>query len=340
MEGVNLYVAFRDSPTNLIDPDGRAPVGREEVERALREARGSVDKLVDEKGQLLIHKGEQEVIVSKRAEDVGNVEDELAHAQTKQLERGETKALERGSGNREIVKKLERAQLKLQKAKDALEKTVGRIKAVEKQITIAEKTVKNLVAKAGKVGADVHAHPSDPKVTAEHVKEAGGDPLEEKFAALEGRETPLPGDKPKTKGSPSEPGPAGEGRAGLSARGFVASVAVNVAVVAALTMLLEGRLPRPAEVAAAFPPLAVAQATNHGDTAVPIMLWFGGRPLANAAMRAMASIPLAPQVGMAAVGLAYGVPQASARGMAGHFLSAKGGYSALVCAYPGLHPCP
>ncbi len=140
-----------------------------------------------------------------------------------------------------------------------------------------------------------------------------------------------------TRGASPSPatGESAETRIGVGKGGAFLSAGVSVAITTLFTFAIEGRAPSAGEVAgAAYPPLALVQAKNHDDTVIPILTWFGG-PMA---FRAIASVPLLPQVGMATVSLTYGVPQASARGMAAHMLGAKGGYANLLC-YPGKPGC-
>jgi RHS repeat-associated protein len=127
-----------------------------------------------------------------------------------------------------------------------------------------------------------------------------------------------------------------------AARGGRASAHVKAAAVGALitifvSLVVKGELPSAQElVIGAVPVLGIAQAKNHDETVVPTILYVLGPYLVKpAAVAAPVAIPVAA----ATAALVYGVPQASARGMAAHFLGAKGGYSNLVCAYPGLHPC-
>jgi hypothetical protein len=160
----------------------------------------------------------------------------------------------------------------------------------------------------------------------------------ERSAAVNARRARVAGAPEPTAGASPSPatGESGETPIGVGKGGALLGAAVNVAITALFTFAVEGRPPTAGEVAgAAYPPLALAQAKNHDDTVIPILTWFGGP----AVLKAIASVPLLPQVVLATAGLTYGVPQASARGMAAHFLGAKGGYSNLVCYYPGVHPC-
>jgi hypothetical protein len=87
-------------------------------------------------------------------------------------------------------------------------------------------------------------------------------------------------------------------------------------------------------VTGAFPLLGIAMAKDEGDTAIPIMLYFGGAALAKAV-----AIYVAPLAATSAA-LGYGLPQGAGRVMGAHFTGAKGGYPNEVCYYPGLHKCP
>jgi RHS repeat-associated protein len=140
----------------------------------------------------------------------------------------------------------------------------------------------------------------------------------------------------KPAATPSEPN---EGVTGISGVERLADTAITVAFTAAVTFITEGRAPKPIEIVTALvPAVGVAQAKDHNDTVVPIMLWLGRTIIADAATTlGEAAAPFLLPVA-AAAGI-YALPQASARGMAGHFLGAKGGYPALVCYYPGLHKC-
>ena len=130
-----------------------------------------------------------------------------------------------------------------------------------------------------------------------------------------------------------------EGVSGIASAEMFAGTVAAIAVTAALTFITEGRAPKPVEVVTALVPVVgVAQAKDHNDTVVPIMLWIGRTVIADAAT-SLAEVAAPFLLPVAAGAAVYALPQASARGMAGHFLGAKGGYPALVCYYPGLHKC-
>ena len=118
---------------------------------------------------------------------------------------------------------------------------------------------------------------------------------------------------------------------------------VGTVITIGIKLLTEGELPSGKEVVkgaveGAVPLADLAQAKNHDDTVVPILLHFLQRSLARLAARVAPKLaPLLPVAG-AAVGLGYGLPQASGRSMAGHMLGAKGGYNNLVCYYPAMDP--
>jgi len=130
---------------------------------------------------------------------------------------------------------------------------------------------------------------------------------------------------------PSSPTPRGSVMSDVKIKAMGA--AIGAAITVATSVIIKGELPSANDiVTGAFPEVAIAETKDHNDTVVPILLYFGWRQLIETA-----NTPITPAV-FAGAALFYGVPQAAARGMTGHFMGAKG-IENNVCLYPGLHPC-
>jgi RHS repeat-associated protein len=156
-------------------------------------------------------------------------------------------------------------------------------------------------------------------------------------------ETSDPWDRPVTRG---KGGGGGFEVSDLASPEFVRGAGTAVAVTALLSLLIKGELPDAKDLVAGLHPVgAMVQAKDHNGTVVPIILFVTGHAIMNFLKSgAVAAAPVAAEggsvvfpVAAAAVGLAYGVPQAGARGISAHMLGAKGGWGNLLC-YPGL-PC-
>jgi RHS repeat-associated protein len=234
VDHANLYVFCRNNPINLVDQNGCNSDKVERVESDLRQARGALDKFQAQQVDLLGQKAIQEVNIELRQSNVDAAKQAISDAEVKQLLKGDRAGFERGAGMRGLKKNLELAESKLSKAQAALKKTVARLKHVEKQITSTERTIGKLVKRAQKLGANINAAPSDPKVTAEDFADTGSDPLEEKFRKLEGKQSP----SPKIKGTTNS---GSVSRATSTAKKVIGGAGIAAAAGTVVKKLPEGR---------------------------------------------------------------------------------------------------
>jgi hypothetical protein len=178
-------VFCRNNPVILIDSSGLGSEKPEVIEAALRKERAALEALGKQEAKLLIQKGQQEVNISTRTTDVDLAKHDLEAAQSKQLREGSKKALVEGTGTRKEIKNLELANRRLQEAQDALKKTNEGLTALKKQIATSKTVIEKLVKQGRKIGANIHAAPDDPKVTAKDLADVDEDVLSEKIKAKE-----------------------------------------------------------------------------------------------------------------------------------------------------------
>jgi RHS repeat-associated protein len=182
MDHKNLYVFSRDNPLNFIDPNGRNSEEVNKAEAALIEARGNQDKLINQLEETLIAKATQEADLALSERTVTEIEADL-----KTLDKSEkTFALRK----RELEAELWRNQAKVGVTRSNLEITQERLKQINADIKTAERTIRRLERRVGKLGGDPTLGPGDTKygvADEASLAEAESDDLTRKIEALEAK---------------------------------------------------------------------------------------------------------------------------------------------------------
>ncbi|MBC7602031.1 MAG: toxin [Ramlibacter sp.] len=339
VDHINMYVLGRNNPVKFVDRSGRNSEKVSAAEYALIDERTRLDNLLENKlPETLGRQRELEVELKSTEGSIKQLESDI-----KQLNPNAP-----GLANRirELEAELLRNRCHYGVTRSNLEMAGEDVQKVWADIKNSEGTVKTLARRVTKLGGNPNLERGDVrygKADAASLADTDVDDLERKFDELEGKK---PGTRGGSKASgedpwnpPIKPRKGGSGGSASQAEvsttmKLVGGAVIGVTITLVFDLVVEQKLPSAAEIAASLHPIvAIAEAKNHGDTAIPIMLWFGGPLLAKAALPAA---PIAIPVGIATVGLVYGVPQAAARGMKAHFFSAKS-IEDNICFYPGLH---
>ena len=327
-----LYVYCRGNPVVFTDVNG---MESEKVERFKAELRKAAHESAAATHQIekelpTLHDEELELEANadsefKRLRDL-NPHDEKFIGKHNELERSWHQA----------NKELEGVRAKINSLKTEANEAIARLANVRKQGAKLGVDTYEILDIEKQASEDALSEAIATKASVKKKPGGGGDGGSEGTGGSDPWDGPPPG-----KGASS----TGVGEATGQLAKAVEGAAIGVAITTTISLLTKGELPSATDIATSVHPLAaLTQAKNHDDTVVPILIWaIGqgfGKQLTNLAAAAVEYVaPVAVPVGVATAGLVYGLPQASARGMGAHFTGARGGYSKMVCYYPGLHPC-